>query len=179
MPKVYKLFLYTTLQMIKDQFHYDQSVSSLAFEHEIYLILTEINPYIPRFVTRTVKPNRSERGFIFGVALSVNTALFSAWRFYKAIIFKQNLYRTLTYIFHGQKNFRNGILINKCNLLSLAEITSSNFKNLKSYFHMLEGTTSRKFDHNITSILHSYADSVFYKKSYSLIPMSYISSNMT
>ncbi len=83
MPKVYKLFLNVTLQMIREQFHYDQSVSSLAFEHEIDIILTEINAYIPRFVTRTDKPDRRERGLIFSITLCIILWPFSAWRFSK------------------------------------------------------------------------------------------------
>ncbi len=58
LPKVYRLFLNITVQMIKEQFHYDQSVSSMEFEYEIDAILTEVNAYIPRFVTRSDTPNR-------------------------------------------------------------------------------------------------------------------------
>ncbi len=47
LPKVYRRFLNITVQMIKEQFHYDQSVSSMEFEHEIDTILTKINAYIP------------------------------------------------------------------------------------------------------------------------------------
>ncbi len=102
--------------MIKRQLHYDQSVSSMEFEHEIDTILTEINAYIPRFVIRTDTPNRNERSLIFGAAISVVSRLFSAWKFYKDRRFKQNLHRTLRYIINEQKAFKTGILTNNGNL---------------------------------------------------------------
>ncbi len=63
LPKFYKLFLNVTVQMMKGQFHYDQSVSSMEFEKEIDAILTEVNSYIPRFITRSETPNRQEISF--------------------------------------------------------------------------------------------------------------------
>ncbi len=69
LPKVYRLFLNITVQMIKQQFHYDQSISSSEFEEEIDAIPTEVNAYIPRFVTDT--PSRQKRGLIFGAAIRV------------------------------------------------------------------------------------------------------------
>ncbi len=145
LPNVYRLFLNITVQMIKEQFHYDQSVSSMEFEHEIDAILTEVNAYIPRFVTRSDTPNRQERSLIFGASMNVVSGLFSAWNFYKDRRFKQKRHRTLRYIINEQKAFRTGILTNKGNLLSLTEITSANFKDIKEDFHNLQGSTSRKF----------------------------------
>ncbi len=54
-------------------------------------------------------------------------------------------------------------MTNKGNLLSLAEITSDNFKDIKKDFHNLQGSTLGKFDEYLTSILHSYADTIFYR----------------
>ncbi len=107
-------------------------------------------------------PNRKERNLIFGAAMSVVCRLFSAWTFYKDRRFKQYLHRTLRYI-NEQKAFRTGILTNKGNLLSLAEITLANFKEIKEDFHNLQESTSRKFDQYLTSVLHSYADTLFYR----------------
>ncbi len=149
--------------MIKQQFHYDQSVSSSEFEQEIDAILTEVNAYIPKFVTRSNTPSRQKTGLIFGVAMSVVSGLFSAWKLYKDRRFKQNLHRTLKYIINEQKALRTGILTNKGNLLSLAEITSANFKDIKDDFHNLQGNTSRKFDQYLISVLHSYVDTVLYR----------------
>ncbi len=42
--------------MIKQQFHYDQSVSSSEFEQEMDAILAEV-----RFVTRSDTPSRQKR----------------------------------------------------------------------------------------------------------------------
>ncbi len=137
MPKVYKLFLNITLQIIREQFHYDQSASSLAFEHEIDIILTEINAYIPIFVTRTDKPDRCERGIIFSTVLSAISRLFSAWKFYKDRRFTQNIYCTLQYILNEQREFKIEILNNKGKLQSIAKISSTNLKDLKQDFHKL------------------------------------------
>ncbi len=54
-------------------------------------------------------------------------------------------------------------MTNKGNLLSLAEISSANFKDIKEDFHNLQRSTSRKFGKYLTSVLHSYADTVFYR----------------
>ncbi len=144
--------------MRKQQFHYDQSVSSIEFEHKIDTILTEINAYIPRFVIRTDTPDRYERSLIFCVTMGIISWLFSAWKFYKDRRLKQNLHRTLKYIINAQKEFKTAILNNKGNLLSLAD-----FKDLKDDFHKLEGITSKKFDQYVTFILYSYADAGFYR----------------
>ncbi len=86
--------------------------------------------------------------------MSVVSGIFSAWKFYKVRRFKQNLHRTLRYIISEQKAFKTGILTNNGNLLSLAEITLANFKDLKEDFHNLKGSTSRKFDQYLSSVLH-------------------------
>ncbi len=78
-----RLFLNITVQMIKQQFHYDQSASSLEFEQKIDAILTEVNSYIPRFVTRSDTPSRQERCLIFGEAMSVVSELFQLANFTK------------------------------------------------------------------------------------------------
>ncbi len=69
--------------MIKEQFHYDQRVSSMEFEKEIDAILTEVNAYIPRFVTRSHTPNRQQKSLIFCAAMSVVSRLFQLGNFIK------------------------------------------------------------------------------------------------
>ncbi len=75
--------------------------------------------------------------------------------------FKKNVKRTLHYILDGQ-HFPQKILSNKRNLLSLAEITSSNFKDIRSNLNNLKSDNNIKFDTYLTKLMH-IADSVFYK----------------
>ncbi len=75
LSKVYKLFLNITVQMIKQQFHYDQSVTSMEFEQEMDTILTKVNAYIQRFVTRSDTQSRQERSLIFSATMSVVSGL--------------------------------------------------------------------------------------------------------
>ncbi len=48
--------------------------------------------------------------------------------------------------------------------MSLAEITSSNFKDLCSDFKTLKSETYLKFDTYLSKLMHTTADGVFYKK---------------
>ncbi len=89
-------------------------------------------------------------------ALTVVSGLVSTYRFYKSYTFNKNVKRTLHYILQD-------ILSNKRNLLSLAEITSSNFKDLHSDLNKLGYDNDIKFDTYLTKLMHTTADSVFYK----------------
>ncbi len=55
-----------------------------------------------------------------------------AYKIYKSYTFRRNLQRTLHYILSKHDHFHQDILNKKCNLLALAEITSSNFKDVRS-----------------------------------------------
>ncbi len=48
-------------------------------------------------------------------------------------------------------------------MLSLAEITSSNFKDLQSDLNKLKSDNDIKFDTYLTKLMHTTADNVFYK----------------
>lgn len=82
--------------------------------------------------------------------------------FYKGYHFKKNVKKTLHYILDGQKNFRQGILTNNNNLLSFLEITSSNFKEIRSDFNDLKSDTNMKFDNYFLKLMHTITDTVFY-----------------
>ncbi len=71
--------------------------------------------------------------------------------------------RTLSYIFSNQKHFHQNILSNKRYLLSLAEITSSNFKDVRLDIVNLKSETSNKFEKYLHRLMHTSSDSIFYK----------------
>ncbi len=77
--------------------------------------------------------------------------------FYRSYTFKKNVKRTLHY---GQQHFCQDILSNKRNLSSLAEITLSNFKDLRSDLNKLKSDNDIKFDTYLTKLMHTTADSV-------------------
>ncbi len=70
---------------------------------------------------------------------------------------------TLSYIHSNQRHFQQNILSNKIYLLSLAEITSSNFKDVCSDIANLKKETNNKFDRYLHRLMHTSADSIFYK----------------
>ncbi len=113
----------------------------MKFEKEIDFILSETNAYIPRFVTRTDKLAKREKRAILAALFTIGSGLFSAWRFYKDYTFKRNLRRTLHHIINDGEHFRQGILSNRRNLVSLADITASNFKLLREKFEGLRNMT--------------------------------------
>ncbi len=69
----------------------------------------------------------------------------------------------LHYILNKQKQFQQYFLSNKRYLFSLVEITSSNFKDVCSDIAILKVDTNRKFDRYLHKLMHTSADSIFYK----------------
>ncbi len=76
---------------------------------------------------------------------------------------KKNVKQTLQYILNNQNHFSQNILTNRLNMLSLAEITSSNFKNVCANISELNSDTNKRFDTYVTLLMHTSADSIFYK----------------
>ncbi len=93
----------------------------------------------------------------------VVSGLVSAYRFYKDYVFKKNIKHTLHYILSNQNHISQNILTNKLNLLPLAEITSSNFKDVCADISELKSDTNKKFDTYLTQLMHTSAYSIFYK----------------
>ncbi len=93
----------------------------------------------------------------------VVSGLVSAYRFYKDYVFKKNIKHTLDYILNKQNHFSQNILTNKRNLLSLAEITSSNFKDVCVDISELKSDTNKKIETYLTQLMHTSAHSIFYK----------------
>ncbi len=69
----------------------------------------------------------------------------------------------LHYILENQRNFQKNILSNQKYLLSLAEITFSNFKDICSDIFQLKSDTNNKFDAYLHKPMDTTADSIFYK----------------
>ncbi len=101
--------------------------------------------------------------WIFRESFTVVSGLVSAYCFYKSYTFKKNVKRTLHYILYCQWYFRQNILSKKRYLFSLAEITSSKFKDLYSNLNNLKSDNDMKFDTYLTKLMHTTTDSVFYK----------------
>ncbi len=135
----------------------------MEFEHDIDDIFDEINSYIPLFTTNSDTPSTHEKCWIFRAAFIVVSGLVSAYRVYKDYVFKTNVKQTLPYILDNQSHFSQNILTNKRNLLSLAEITSSNFKDVHADISELKSDTNKKFDTYLTQLMHTSADSILYK----------------
>lgn len=64
----------------------------------------------------------------YGAAFTVISGLVMAYGIHKSYTFRKNV--QLIYILDKQKHFQQNVLINKRYLLSLAEITSINFKDV-------------------------------------------------
>ncbi len=71
--------------------------------------------------------------------------------------------RTLSYILSNQRHYQQNILSNKKYLLSLAEITSSNFKDVRTDIANLKKETKNTFHRYILKLMHTTADTIFYK----------------
>ncbi len=69
---------------------------------------------------------------------------------------------TLSYILTNQRHYQQNIMCNKKYLLSLAEITSSNFKDVRTDIANLK-TETNKFDRYLHKPMHTTADTIFYK----------------
>ncbi len=133
----------------------------MDFEHDIDNIFNEVNAYIPQFTTRSETPSSRKIRWIFGAAFTVVSRLVSAYRFYKDYVFKKNNKRNLHYILSNQNHFCQNILTNKQNLLYLAEITSSNFKDVHEDISELKSDTKKTFDTYLTQLMLTSADSIF------------------
>ncbi len=163
MPNVYKLFLNITIQYVWLHFNNGLFSTFKEFEKNIDDIFGEINACIPQFTIRSDTPTTCEKWWIFVEAFTVISGLVSTYCFYKSYTFKKNVKRTFHYILDGQRHLHLDILSNKRDLLSLAEITSSNFKDLRSDFNNLKSDNGIKFDTYLNRLMHTTADIVFYK----------------
>ncbi len=163
MHNVYRLFLNITIQHIRIWFNNRLSLSFTEFEHDIDDIFDDVNAHIPQFTTRSDTPSTHEKSWISTAAFTFFSGLVSAYRFYKDYVFKKNMKQTLHYILDNQNHFSQNILTNKCNLLSFAEITSGNFKDVRADISDSKSDTDNKFDTYLTQLMHSSANSIFYK----------------
>ncbi len=163
MPNVYRLFLNITIQHVRHHFNNGLRSTFFEFERDIDEIFEEINAYIPQFTTQSDTSTKREKHWIFGAAFIVVSGLVTAYRIYKSYTFRKNVQRTLSYILSNQRHFQQNILPNKRYLLCLAEITSSNFKDVRSDIANLKKETNNKFDRYLHRLMHTSADSIFYK----------------
>ncbi len=163
MPGVYKLSLNITIQHVHLRFNNSLSSTFAEFETDIDDIFDEMNAYIPQFTTRSYTPTPRKKRWIIRAALTVVYGLVSAYRFYKSYTFKKDVKRTLHYILDRQRHLCQDLLSNIKDVFSLAEITSSNFKDLRSDFKSLKSDTDMKFDTYLTNLMYTTADGVFYK----------------
>ena len=162
-PDIYRIFMNITLQYKNIRFYRGVQENSIAFEKEIGYVLDEINSYIPRFVTRTETITKREKRSIIAALFTIGSGLFSTWRFYKDYTFKRNLKRTLKYILDNNEQFRSGILSNRRNLLSLADVTGSNFRELRTKFAELRNLTDRNYRSLRGSIMNAWRDTTFFR----------------
>ncbi len=110
-----------------------------------------------------IHPLQERRYGFSELYFTVVSGLVSAYRFYKDYTFKKNVRRNLHYFLDGQNHFRQDLLTNKKNLSSLAEIASSNFKDIQSDFNNLKADTNMNFDTYLSNLMHTTANGVFYK----------------
>ncbi len=160
MPSVYRLFLNITIQHVCHRFNQGLSSTFFEFERDIDEIFEEINAYILQFTTQSDTPTNREKLWIFGAA---STGLVTACRIYKSYTFRKSLQQTLTYILSNQNHFQQNILSNKRYLLSLPEITLSNFKDVCLAIAYLKSETNNKFDRYLHRLMHTSSDFIFYK----------------
>ncbi len=163
MPDVYRLFLNITIQHVRNLFNNVLSCSFLEFEHDIDSIFDEINAYIPQFTTRSDTPSRHEKRWIFGDAFTVISGLVTAYRINDSYTFRRNVQCTLHYILSKHNHFHQDILTNKRYLLALAENSAINFKDVISDIAKLKSDTDGKFYHYLHHLMHTTANSIFYK----------------
>ncbi len=130
MPNVYRLFLNITIQHVRYCFNNGLRFTFLEFEQDNDKIFDECTAYIPQFTSKNDTPTKREKHWIFGAAFTIVSGLVTAYRIYKSYTFRKNVQRTLSYILSNQRHYQQNILSNKKYLLSLAEITSSNFKDV-------------------------------------------------
>ncbi len=143
MPNVHRLFLNITIQHVRHCFYH--GLHSTFFEF-IDKIFDEINAYIPQFTTKSDTPTKREKCWIFGASFTIVSDLVTAYRIYRSYTFRKHVRYTLSYILSNQSHYQQNILSNKKYLLSLAEITSSNFKDVRTDIANLKKETNNKFD---------------------------------
>ncbi len=163
MPNVYRLFLNITMQHVHHCFNHGFRSTFPEFERYIDVIFNEINAYIPQFTTKSDTPTKPEKHWIFGAAFTIVSHLVTAYRIYKSYTFRKNVQCTLSYILSNQRHYQQNILSNKKYLLSLAEITSSNFKDVCTDIANWKTDTSNNFDRYLHKLMHTTADTIFYK----------------
>ncbi len=163
MPNVYRLFLNITIQHVHHRFNSGLRLIFLEFQLDIDDIFEEINAYIPQFTTRSDTPTNCIKCWIFGAAFTVVSDLVTSYRIYKSYTFRKNVQQTLSYILNKQRHFQQNVLSNKRYLLTLAGITSSNFKDGRSDMAKLKSDTNNKFDRYLHRLMYTSADSIFYK----------------
>ncbi len=149
--------------MLDLNFNNGLSSSFMGFEKDIDDFCGEINAYILQFTSRSDTYTTREKHWIFSAAFTVLSGLVSSYRSYKNYTFKKNVKRTLHYILDGQRHFRQDILSIKRNLLSLAGIPLSNFKDLCCDLKKLKSDTDVEFVKDLTELMHTTADGVFHK----------------
>ncbi len=84
-----------------------------------------------------------------------------AYGIHKSYTFRKNV--QLIYILDKQKYFQQNVLINKRYLLSLAEITSINFKDVHADIAQLKSDMNWKFDRYLHKLMHTSVNTIFYK----------------
>jgi hypothetical protein len=162
-PHVAQMLINVTLQYMEIRFAHGLRVDALIFQTELDLLLSEVNAYIPHFTTNhSISPRRRKR-LVVAAAFTIASGIFSAWRFYKDYQFKKNLRRTIHYIMDKQKEFKQGILTNHRNLLSLADITAINFRKVPADFSILRMYVQNKFASYGDTMLQIHAHSMYYK----------------
>ena len=142
-PVLYHYLLNITLHYMQVRFIIGLHSATQDFDTKIESLFKDINAYIPRFVTSTGVSGRRSKRIAITTLLGAASGLFTAWRIYKDYQFKQNLRRTLRHLVSNDHKFRDGIINNHRNLVSLAEITHSSFRkafgkidSLKRYMDM-------------------------------------------
>ncbi len=155
MPNVYRLFLNITIQHVSHWFNHGLCSTFFEFEQDIDEIFDEINAYISQFTTKSDMPTKREKLWIFVVAFTVVSGLITAYRIYKIYIFRKNVQHNLSYILSNHRHFQENILSKKRYLPSLAEITSSNFKDVRSDIANLKKETNNKFNKYLHRPMHA------------------------
>ncbi len=105
---------------------------------------------LPPRVTRP--PNMNNVGYL-GQPSRLCLVGVTAYRIYKSYTFRKNVQRTLSYILSNQRHFQQNILSNKRYLLSLAEISSSNFKDVRWDTANLKKETNNNFNRYLHKML--------------------------
>ncbi len=98
----------------------------------------------------------------FGAIFTTVSGLVTDYRIYKSYTFRKNVQHTLSYILYNQRHYQQYILPNKTYLLSLAEITWSNFKDVQTDIAYLKKETNNNFHRYLHKLMHTTADTIFY-----------------